>query len=1007
MVCIRRFVKFFAVILAGCIFFVSPAVAKLKPITSEEVMSAESSSESGGNAALNAMDENYETRWESSHKVDPAWLKINLKKKKEISSIKIVWEAASAKVYEIQVSKDGSDWKNVATVNDGAEGEERIIKFEPVKTKYVRIYGKERTTKWGYSIWEIIFNPEEEPEPPVLDIRNLPYMDPGLPIEKRVESLLGYMTFKEKVAELAGKDVMDGKTNKRLGIPPLLMCDGPHGIRMYGRATCFPSLIISAGWDEDLMRRAGVAIGREARAKGRNLVLGPCINIHRTPLGGRNFESLSEDPYLAGRMAVAYVNGVQSEKIGTSVKHFACNNQEWDRDKVSVEISERALREIYLPAFKSAVVESQATSIMGAYNKIGGDYCCENYHLLTDILKNDWGFKGFVVSDWGALHDTRKGAMAGCDLEMGGPGSCFIKPKFFPLVRKGKIPESVIDDKVRRILYVKFFLGLFDGVEKKYKGEANTKEHQDLVREIAENGIVLLKNKNDLLPLNMNNIKSIAVIGPNAIKFPVDGGGSSEVLTPYNIGPLEGLKNKCGKDIVIRYKEGSYSPSLSWVEAVASGKAPGNAEKIVIKCISENMAPGKGYSYVWFDNGSFEISSDEGKKVLETFSFEEGTSGWEKSGNASRIEVHSWHSYDGENSYGVGNDDGPENAGGFIFKKIEPGKIKKGELVTFRMWVQCERYYLGEASLKLEFLDSGDNLLTSYKSDIYSNRTKDNESMLKEAVQAAKKSDAAVIFAGFYKNLETEGADRKDMELPEGQDQLIEAVSNANKKTVVVLINGSPVDMRKWVDKVPAVVEALYPGQEGGNAIADILLGNMNPSGKLPFTFPKKLEDNPSYANYPGSGGKVHYNEDIFVGYRHYDTRNVEPLFPFGHGLSYTEFEYSNLEISPEEIKKGGTVTVSLDVENIGKREGKEVVQLYVQDVESSVERPVKELKGFRKINLKPGEKKKVRFELKEDALSFYDPAKKSWVAEPGGFKILIGSSSRDIRLKGGFSLLK
>ncbi len=1001
---IRRFVKFFAFVCGVCMLFVSPLIAEAKPVTVDDVMTISASDEANDNAAKNAMDSDPMTRWETSHGTDPAWLEIVLKKEHTISSISIMWEQASARVYDIQVSEDGQDWKNVAAVNDGVEAEERIIEFSPVRTRYVRIYCKERNGKWGYSIWEVIFNPPDESQLPVLNVDNLPYMNPHLPVKDRVEDLLKYMTLKEKIDELAGKDNMDGKTNRRLGIPPLLMADGPHGIRKFGEATCFPGLITCASWDEDLMRRVGVAIAREARAKGRNLVLGPCINIHRTPLGGRNFESFSEDPYLTGRMAVAYVKGVQSEKIGTAVKHFACNNQEWERDSISVEISERALREIYLPGFKAAVCEGNATSVMGAYNKVNGEYCCANYHLLTDILKNEWGFKGFVVSDWGAIHDTLKDANAGSDMEMGGPGNYFTRAKLLPAVQNGLIPESAIDDKVRRILYVKFYLGLFDGIEKKYQGAANTKEHQELVREIAENGVVLLKNENEILPLNIEKIKSIAVIGPNAKKTPIDGGGSSEVISPYSISALKGLQNKCENKVVIKYAKGCDIP-FDWKELTVEGKAPDNAEKVRVKCLSEDMAPGKGLSFVWLDNGSFKVSSLEGEELLKNQSFETGDANWEKSGNAKYIFPQDWHYYDGRYSYGIGNDGGPENASGEISQIIEiPGKVKKGDLLTFQMWIKPEKYYSGKVSLKLEFLSSDNKLLSSYQSKIMRNQSKMDKNLLKEAVNISKTSDLVIIFVGLNKYQESEGFDRENMQLPDGQDELIEAVSAINKNTIVVLINGTPVNMERWVDKVPAVIEAWYPGQEGGNAIANILFGDVNPSGKLSVTFPRKLSDNPSYGNYPGGGGKVYYKEGIFVGYRHYDKNNIEPRFPFGHGLSYSKFEYSNLVISPKQTKDGDVI-VRLDIKNISNREGREVVQLYVNDKQSSLERPPQELKAFKKVSLKPAEKKTVEMKLNKESLSFYHPEKKGWVAEPGEFEILIGSSSRDIRLRDSFTL--
>ena len=821
-----------------------------------------------------------------------------------------------------------------------------------------------------------------------LKAADFPYKDPSVPLEQRIDDLLGRMTLEEKIDEICGKDFMDGKTNERLGIPPLLMTDGPHGIRdMYGEATCFPTLVaMGSTWNEDLMRRVGVALGRETRAKGRNLILGPCINIHRTPLGGRNFESFGEDPYLVGKMAAEYVKGVQSQKIGTSTKHFAANNQEWERNRISVEISERALREIYLPAFKAAVCEADTLTIMGAYNKINGSYCCENSHLLMDILKGEWGFKGFVVSDWWAIHDGIKAANEGCDMEMPGPGNFFTKEKILEAVKNNQLKESVIDGKVRRILRVKYKLGLFDGENKQYKGAANTKEHQDLAREVAENAVVLLKNKNNVLPLSRGKIKSIAVIGPNASQARHGGGGSSQVGPPYSISPLQGLKNKCGDEIKISYAKGCDMSNELNAVPLSAFKPSGSSEEYGLKGEYFNNIDFKGspaltrvdkiINFDWAGDSPAQGIGNENFSVRWTGKFLPQKSGKYEfcllSDDGSRLFI--------DNELIVNNwgDHGPETKKGVI------------DLVEGRQYdVRIEFYEgMGGAIVKFGLVAPGG-------------------SMKKEAVEIASKADAAVLFMGLNNLVEGEGVDRRDMLLPQEQDELIKAVSAVCKNTIVVLINGTPVNMEKWVNEVPAIMEAWYSGMEGGNAVANIIFGDVNPSGKLSVTFPKKLSDNPSYGNYPGSEGKVYYKEGIFVGYRHYDKNNIEPQFPFGHGLSYTEFEYSNLQISPEKAKSGETIKVSLDIKNIGKREGKEVVQLYVRDIESSLERPFKELKGFKKIALRPGENKNIQFELKAEDLSFYDPSKKRWVAEAGEFEVLIGSSSKDMRVKGQFLLVK
>ena len=813
----------------------------------------------------------------------------------------------------------------------------------------------------------------------------LSYKDSTVPIEDRIEDLLGRMTLDEKIDELCGKDFMDGKTNRRLGIPPLLMTDGPHGIRdMYGQATCFPTLVtLGSTWDEDLIERVGVALGKETRAKGRNLILGPCINIHRTPLGGRNFESFGEDPYLVGEMAVGYVKGVQSQKIGTSTKHFAANNQEWERTNISVEISERALREIYLPGFKAAVCKADTFTVMAAYNMVNGSYCCENSHLLIDILKNDWGFRGFVVSDWWAIKDGIKAANEGCDMEMPGPGHFFAREKILKAVKNKQVKELVIDDKVRRILRVKFLLGLFDEEVKNYKGAANTKEHRRLVREAAEAGIVLLKNENNVLPLGIGKIKTIAVIGPNALHARHGGGGSSRVDPPYSVSPLKGLKNKCRGTITINYAKGCDMPDELNAIPLSAFRPSGTSEEYGLKGEYFNNIDFKGSPVLTRVDRTidFDWAEDSPAKGIGNDNFSVRWSGKLIPPKTGKYDLRLL-SDDGSRLY-INNRLVVHNWGD------HGAEMKKGVIDL----VEGRKY-----DVRIEFYERGGGAVMKF------GWVGPESTMIQEAVEAAKKSDAAIVFVGLNISIEGEGADRRNMMLPEGQDELINAVSSINKNTIVVLVNGTPVNMEKWVDKVPAIVEAWYPGQEGGNAISNILFGDVNPSGKLSVSFPKRLRDNPSYGNYPGSGGKVYYKEGIFVGYRHYDKNNIEPQFPFGHGLSYSEFEYSNLVVNPKQTGDG-EVSVRVDIKNISDCEGKEVIQLYLSDKQSSLERPPRELKAFKKVSLKPGEKKTVKLKLDKSSLSFYDDVKKKWVAEPGDFEVLIGSSSRDIRLKDSFML--
>ena len=679
------------------------------------------------------------------------------------------------------------------------------------------------------------------------ELAKLPFMDSDLDLEKRVEDLLGRLTLEEKFSLSKGKwnAVFHVNPIKRLGIKAYKMTDGPHGIGsgvLISRikTTYFPGAIgRCATWNPKLSEEFGIAIGQEVREIGFNMLLAPGINILRTPLCGRTFEYQTEDPYLNSRTVVALVKGLQSQRIAACVKHYACNNQEHERFKVSSEVSERALQEIYLPAFKATVQEADAWSFMSCYNKVNGIYGSENKDLLKDRLRDEWGFRGFVVSDWFATRyttSTENCMNAGLSLEMPGSfsgsllliRSVFTKKQLRKAFLEGKFSEETLNENIRRFLRVMFLTGHFDAKSKLPPGSRATPEHITVSRRIAEEGIVLLKNENNILPLNIEKITKIAVLGPNAKKKMAFGGGSSLVRSKYEITPLKGLQNKC------------------------------------------------------------------------------------------------------------------------------QGKI--------------------------------------------------------EFVKTAAEADVTIIFAGLNHKggNDCEGSDRKSLDLPQKQIDLIKQTTQENKNTIVVLINGSPIAMDDWIDKVPAIIEAWYAGLEGGNVIADILFGNINPSGKLPITFPKKLSDSPAHQSpktYPGTD-KVFYEEGIFVGYRHFDTKNIEPLFPFGHGLSYTTFTYENLQIDKETMSEDDKISISLDIINAGERAGAEVVQLYVQDVESSIERPLKELKGFQKIFLGPSEKGSVTFELSKPDLSFYDETNHCWTAEQGIFKILLGSSSRDIRLEGQFEYL-
>jgi beta-glucosidase len=690
------------------------------------------------------------------------------------------------------------------------------------------------------------------------------------------------MTLQEKVAMLSGQNWMSSVPNTRLGIPSIKMADGPLGIRSWAGpsaetkhsktlvyTTSFPAgIATAASWDTELAQTEGQTLGQEVKAMGRDMILGPTVNINRTPLWGRNFEGFGEDPYLTSRMAVAYIKGVQSEGVIATVKHFAANNQEFERHRVNAVVEERALQEIYFPAFKAAVQEAGVWSVMSAYNKLNGTYCAEDPWLLKEVLQNGWSFKGFVVSDWGSTYSTAATVNAGMDLEMPGgePMKSWIdtpkskaagngagwlaSDKVLPEVSSGKISQAAIDDNVSRMLRIMFVSGQFDHPHTA-DGEIDTPEQKAVVRKAATESIVLLKNTADVLPLDATKIHSIAVIGPNAATARTGGGGSSHVDPKYSIAPLEGIRTRAGNNVKVSYALGV--------------------------------------------------------------------------------------SMEGE--------------------------------------------------------------------DLHKDNSDAQKKLRNEAVTVAAKADVAIVVIGRSPELESEDFDIKSLDLPSGQDELISAVANANKNTIVVINAGGPVIMSKWIDQVPAIVDMWYGGQEAGNAIADILFGDANPSGKLPVSFVKQWKDSPAYGNYPGTNLQVNYAEGIYVGYRYFDTKKVEPLFPFGYGLSYTKFDYSDLKVSPENSSASQAVDVTLQLRNSGSRAGAEVVELYIHDGHASIDRPVQELKGFRRVNLAPGETQTVHFTLDRSALAFYNPAKKDWTVEPGQFDVWVGSSSRDIRAKGSFQV--
>ncbi len=820
--------------------------------------------------------------------------------------------------------------------------------------------------------------------------------------EQKIENLIKKLTLKEKVSLLSGRNSWETVSLEEHGIYSITVTDGPHGVRSNqadtGRivkpVTCFPTGVsMAASWNPELVERLGIALAEETRAMGCDVILGPCINIVRHPLAGRNFESFSEDPYLAGRIGVGYVKGVQSRGIGTSVKHFACNNQEKERHRGSSVVDERTLREIYLPAFETIVKEAKPWTVMCSYNRINGDYASQNYHLLTEILKDEWGFKGIVVSDWGAVHTTVESKKAGLDLEMPGPAR-YYGDLLSQAVHIYQLDEKAVNDSVRRILRVLARAGRLGKPITSFKGSVNTPEHQKLARELAGESIVLLKNENSLLPLDLNKIKSIAVIGPNADDMQAEGGGSSYVEPLYKVSPLQALKKISGKRVKIRYEQGCdnfVNPPLLKSEYLTPAEGKGH-----------------GLTGEYFNNLSF-----SGKPVLKRIDKHIDLWCWYNTPDKRITKKHFSIRWSGLFT-------SPET-GCYVFqvtnigtcriylnnklliKNVSPNQSEAFNFSAITGSAECELIKGKKYEIKIEFMKNTREYFTNIKLVLARSYRGSEDKRITHAVEIARQCDIALIFVGVPAGYETEGWDRPDIKLTSRQNELIEAVAGANKNTAVIINCGTPVAM-PWIDDVPGVIDILYPGMEGGNAIANILIGKKNPSGRLPVTFPKRLQDTSAYINYPGTK-EVQYGEEIFVGYRYYDKKEVDPLFPFGHGLSYTAFEYSNLQ-APKNVKQGSPVNISIQIKNIGKREGKEVIQLYIHDKKSSLVRPKKELKGFKKVSLKPGESKIVRFVVNQRDLSYYDPYKAEWIAEPGEFEVMIGSSSRNIQAKKTFNFV-
>lgn len=818
--------------------------------------------------------------------------------------------------------------------------------------------------------------------------------------EDRIGALVAGLTLEEKVSLLAGEDMWHVPAVPSAGIPRVKMTDGPAGAR--GRSTTGgpPSANVPCGtalaatWDVALVRRIGEILGDEARAKGAHILLAPTVNIHRTPLGGRDFECMSEDPYLTSRLAVAYVEGVQSRRVATCVKHFVGNDSEFERFTISSEIPERAFREIYLRPFHAAITEAGSRSVMSAYNRLHGTWCSENAAILTGILRDEWGFDGVVVSDWWGTHTTVPAAAAGLDVEMPGP-TLYRGHALVNAVRAGEVPEKAVDAMAYRLLSLAEWAGAFDEAEARAEQPERSDDSPARRRELraaAAASFVLLRNTpfagRPVLPIVPDELRSIALIGPNATVARTQGGGSAGVTPPYAVSPLDGLRGALGDTVELRVEPGcSISRSTPRIEPAQLRRADG-AEGVDIAFVDGSDPDGEVVAtqqarqvrMAWTGRPVPELSSGEwSARVTSTFTaawsgmhtFETRTSGRTRAWIGDRLAADL-------------TDDEAFAERGTARARVDV-QLEEGDSVDLRI-----DFWPREARSGLE-LRCAPPL---------------PDDLMERAVAAAAAADVAVVVVGMDDEWETEGRDRTTLSLPAPQDELVARVVAANPRTVVVVNAGSPISM-PWAPQVPAIVQIWYPGQELGNALADVLLGAVDPGGRLPTTFPVRLEDTPAFVNYPGEFDEVRYGEGLFVGYRWYDSRDVEPLFPFGHGLSYASFDYAGLEV-PATIESSGPgtpVTVRVQVTNTGSRPGTEVVQVYVRDVESSVARPEKELKGFAKVALDAGATAEVEVTLDDLAFSFWDPAQHTWRAEPGAFEILVGRSSRDVRARSTITL--
>lgn len=805
-------------------------------------------------------------------------------------------------------------------------------------------------------------------------------------ITAKIDEIMSKLTLQEKVAMCHANSKFASDGVERLGIDELIMSDGPHGVRAEvarhswdclnrpeDKCTYLPTeTALAATFNTELATRFGETLGSEARARGKDIILGPGVNIIRTPLCGRNFEYLSEDPYLTAKMAVPIIKGIQSQDVAACVKHYALNNQELDRSGVNVEVSDRALREIYLKGFHEAVVVGGALSVMGAYNLYKNQHCCHNKYLVNDILKGEWGFDGVYLTDWAGAHDTEECIYNGLDLEMGTNkpyNEFYLADAFLKMAEESEEVRNLLDDKVRRILRLMLRINKMSPERK--LGEFNTKEHQQTAYDIAAESMVLLKNENNILPINSQKAKKVLVVGPNAKTVHHAGGNSSAVHALYEVSAYDGVINRF-KDYDVEYERGvadiKYHPiateSLNIIDMKAGCRA----------CKVESV----------FDDGK------KSTEFCETFNLNDGTAesyDMVLSCNVPESGKFSFKFTSNTTFTAYINDENVADKKYSIWHKFQTAAccldFEKGQNIEIKVHIEKKT---DTVYFDFGWLTPSDHANSS-----------DEQNLLKKASEA----DAVIYCGGLNHSYDTESFDKKDMKLPAEQQTMIPKFLAANKNTVLVLTAGSPFEM-PWIDDANAVIWTWYSGMEWGNALADIILGDISPSGKLPFTLPKNYEDTPVYRYGEYKSKNCKYNEDIFVGYRGFDKDKIETLFPFGYGITYSKFEYSELSVFKESEED---ITVELTITNVGNVYAKETAQIYVGYPESSVLRPVKELKGFAKVGLNPKDSKRISLKISLKEFAYFDKAGNSFVNEEGTIEIMAGSSSRDIHLTKAFNL--